>query len=434
MVESMKNFRVEQQEDTDLRAKLDLFDLKRNVFPRLKTITLATRTDEFWFPNSIRHHGITELHVNTINNMAPMGLVRDISRYYSRLERLVVDGWLHDSDLDLLQVHRFVYMTSLSLHVAYQHTDNFMRIVLFISHNLTELTLFFRKHVPLEIVRRGTSFRSLRTLRLDGLSSISGCLSHLPDAPRLHSLLLTSFSIDHSAEETVHRKFRAVEEFHRRSPFSRLEMDSAVILQRDPTYTDLLALSDIHNLTELSIIIPSSKGILFSEISTYTIWQQLQTLTLTLGGYKKPNVSLHDFFRLASHAPQLKNATIQMDMRFKSNSDLLARAEPNDTGDETTVIEQKYPYTFRSDIAQYRTTSLRTLEFKNSPVRNLDHLLLFSILPELAPNLPLSTRMVRSLSWEVKGMADRVMTYLSNSTNKRPATMAGLIASLQKHL
>ncbi|KIM25709.1 hypothetical protein M408DRAFT_26034 [Serendipita vermifera MAFF 305830] len=422
MVESMRNYRVTEVNDLELQKTLHLFDLKRHPFPRLKRVELTVFSTDFWLPLSCRHHSITEIYVNITGTQGPVGIVRDISRYCTRLERLTIDGLLHESDIDLLQVHRFVYLTSLSLKVDSNQVDNFMRIVLFISHNLTDLVLFFRNSDKITIARRGSSFRSLRTLRLDGLSSIPACLEALPSAPNLQTLLLTSCSCDIIPSTNPWPVYKALKEYGKRSPFTKLEIDSTFISNE---MFDVFIFSDMDHLTDLSLTAPAS-GILPVEPAYPTVWHQLKTLTVIFVKTSLPQVTLYDFFLLATRTPYLTKATIQMDVRMDSNPGLLSPKTPKDTGDEPMCEGED---DLCPGILEYQTTSLRNLDFSNSPLVDFDALFLFSVLEKLAPNLELTGRMLDTLCWKSR-MASDAKAYLNNSTTHSPATMSGLISTL----
>lgn len=425
MVESMMLYRVTKDEDLEICAQLEHFGLNGSVFPRLKKITLATRPDEIWFPGFTHKHAVSDICIEVVNSTGSVKVIQAISEYCPKVERLVVNGLLDNNDIDFLAANEFKHLTSLSIDARYWRMDNFMRVTVSITHNLTNLALPSAEFL-FKITKGGGSFRSLLILRLYRFLPGTIYIADLPDAPQLRFLLIDVLAMDRylaaASSQAFSQAFQAIEEFSKRSPFSKLQIGNPFAFQDDLASFNFSGIGVIHSLTELSITVP--RGVI------NTLPQRLQTLTLVLGKGQKPELSLYDLFSLAVHAPHLKSVTAQMDLRIGSNTDFLLQPEESVHGTEYSIREQLYSYSFRSDITQYQTSSLRVLDFKSSPLRKRDQLFLFSVLQELAPNLELSTKMLRSIHWRPRKVANIAMLYLGTSTNESPATITGLVEHL----
>jgi hypothetical protein len=398
MVESIKNWNGTRQEDEEFCANLDLFDLGRNIFPRLTQLGLIPPDGAFWFPLCFRNQSVTGLSIRGAPTVR--GIIRDVSRYCPRLTRFTVSSRLHETEIDLLQAHRFIYLTNLYIHVPDAHVDNVMRIILFISHNLTDLTLNFHGNVSIHTVRRGKSFSSLKNLTLKRLFSVANSIDKLPTAPQLESLYLESCTSDLANTEDADLLFAAVVEYGKRSPFTRLLIDGAPFARAPLRRVDLNLgiLTEIDRITDLTCILALPSGVLFPGPSRPMVWRQLRTLNLVLGMAQIPLFSLEDFFRITSQAPYLTDATACMDLSRMSSPVLNTHSHPAEYQETETVESRTLEGSF-PDMDQFRTVSLRSINFRSSHLLYDDQRFLFSTLRDLAPNLRISTRMLESLVW-----------------------------------
>lgn len=411
MVESMQNYVPSQESDNELFTRLKLFDLPRDIFPRLKKITLQPEGEEFWFPLAFRNHSVKDLCVE--GAIVPRGCIRDILKYCAKLERLQVSGRLHELDIDLLQVYQPVYLTSLSLQVEDVHLDNTLRIIFSISHNLTDLTLTFLGTTPPTTIRRSHAFKSLKSLRLHRLSTIARSLNTLPSAPKLEYLGLTSISSDVVSEAAIRVMFKAIEEYSNRSPFTNLLLNSTSVASEDHICISTLDISCVRELTRLSFAIGYPAGLLFP---SPVVWPQLTSLTLLLGQVSYPNVTLGDLFHLISQAPQLETVTARVDLRMESNPKLVCKPTASKTSnDEDEPDAAEALYVLHQDIAQYRANSLRIIDFHSSILLKYDQLFLFTVLREVAPNLSLSARMLKTLAWSNQATRKAAIAYVRTS-------------------
>lgn len=430
LVESIDNYRPDQEKDVELFQRLELLDLQRNIFPLLKKVTLHPVGTEFWFPLGFRNNLVKDLSIEAPT--VPRGSMRDVFRYCTMLERLVIVGSLHESDMDLLQDHRFVYLTSLYIRLDDVRLDESLQTILSISHNLTDLTLIFPKRSFSATTKRGPAFKSVQTLKMDGLDPVASNLKHFPSAPRLQSLTLTSCNSDMQSETDLNALFLALGDYNTRSPFTALVIQSGPVSPQVNVRIDLLKLSYIEHLTHLSFTASFDAKLAFPDQLGIMAWPRLRTLTLITGGFQYPAISLFDIFCLASTAPLLQSVTALVDFRMQSNPGLVSRAPDkappfNDDGDNKLQV----PYTLREDIAQYRTTSLRTLDFRSSFLLQYDQMFLFTILRELAPNVGISARMLGTLTWANQGTRKAVMSYAKRT---RPSTSDFILFLSQRPL
>ena len=417
-VESIQGYYPNKEEDVELSSRLEFLDLHRNLFPNLKRVTVEAGGNEFWFPFPFRNHSVTDLSINA--NVVPRGCIKHVSQYCSRLEHLTVTGLLNEVDIDLLQVHRFIHLKSLSLYVDDTQVDNFMRIVLFISSGLTDLTLHFRGNVIPTITRRGTSFQSLKRLKLDGLSLVADSLETLPSAPGLQSLSLTSCCSDVHTDDSIRKLCAALEEYHTRSPFTTLVVDGTPAKLGTINSLDIskiLDLSDNLKLIDISLISGPSSKLLFRPLG-HIAWQHLQALTLIVGGSPYPELTLHQLLYIVSQACSLEKVTARVDFRMEFNLGLISRPVQGE--------DYRRVYNLLQDILLYITPSLRTLDFCSSILLDHDQVFLFAVLKEMTPNVSLSTRLLETLHWTNQETYNAAIKYVKQD---RP-TMVHLIAFL----
>jgi hypothetical protein len=427
MVESIQNWKATRQEDEEFCANLDLFDINRNIFPRLTQVGLVPQDGAFWFPLCFRNQSVTELSIH--NTPAVRGIIRDVSRYCPRLKRFTVLSQLHETEIDLLQVHRFIYLTDLSIHVCDAHIDNFMRIILFISHNLTDLTLIFHGSLGIRTVRRGKSFSSLKNLTLKRLFSVASTIDKLPTAPQLESLRLESCTSDFAYVENADLLFAAVVEYGKRSPFTRLLIDGIHFVGAPVRRVDLNLgiLAELDRITDLTCTMALPSGVLFPEPSPPIVWQQLRTLNLVLGLARIPSFSLEAFFRIASQAPCLTDAAACIDLSRMSSPALSIHSCPVECQESETVESLAGSF---ADIDQFRTMSLRSINFRSSHLHHDDQRFLFNILRDLAPNLRLSTRMLESLDWYSQPSREAAIGWVRANIKNTSLSMTEFAASL----
>ena len=149
-------------------------------------------------------------------------------------------------------------------------------------------------------------------------------------------------------------------------------------------------------------------------------WDQLRTLTIEFG---PTYITFYDFFYLTSHAPQLKAANVQMNIRMKPNANLLLDTSTDTLGYEIMIGEVEAPHTLCPTITRLRTTCLQTLDFRGSPLRFFDdQMFLLHVLRELAPNLTLSRKMLHSLDWVDKKMGNLALSYLMSPIYRYSST------------
>ena len=431
MVESIKNWNATRQEDEEFCAKLDLFDIGRKVFPRLTQVGLVPRNGAFWFPLCFRNQSVTEFSIR--NAPAVRGIVRDVSRYCPRLERFTASSRLHEAEVDFLQVHRFIYLTNLSIHVGDAHVDNFMRIILSISHNLTDLTLTFHSNVGIGTVRRGRSFISLKNLTLKRLSSVANSIDKLPTAPQLKLLHLESCSSDFARTEDADLLFTALAEYGKRSPFTKLRIDGVHVGRAlfGRVCLNLGILTEIDRVTDLTCIMALPSGVVFPGPSCPMVWRQLRTLHLVLGPEMIPLFSLEAFFRITSQAPCLSDAIARMDLRTMSSPALSMHSYPVELQESETVQPPALEDSFLG-VDQFRTMSLRSIDFRSSHLLYDDQRFLFSALRDLAPNLRISTRMLESLFWHSQPSREAAIGWVKADIKNTSLSMKEFTAFLSQ--
>jgi hypothetical protein len=329
-------------------------------------------------------------------------------------------GQLHEAEIDLLQIHRFIYLTNLSIYVDPVHVDNFMRIIAFISFNLTDLTLIFSGTVGINTPRKVKYFNSLKNLTLQGLPSVAYSLDMLPTAPQLESLQLTSLSLDIGHAENISLLFTAVANYAKRSRFTKLLL--GITHFRSVMYgtidINLVILSEIDRLTDLALTIDTPSSVVFPD-GRPMVWGQLRTLNLTLGRGKGPAFSLESFLNIASQAPHLTDATARMDLRAAYSPVLQGHFHPAEE-EEDSVVESNLVEGSIQNIEQLRTMSLRNLNFNMSHLRREDQGFLFATLRDLTPNLGISMVTLDSLSWHNPASRDTATRCIKTHKRSTP--------------